>query len=141
MTVRRWRLKRGLGVKGLGPVQAIAAWLAAWALVFAVWLVALADTTTSRQWIWLFSVPGGEWTWGALFAAGAALSAVGLWSRRYRVAAAGQFVIGTDCLAVAVLYVIAPRFLENIVTLNYLPWIAVAGVLYYLTAANWSETW
>lgn len=136
-----WRGDEFDGLRELGPVQALVAWLSMWAVLFAGWLVMLADTTTSRQWIWLMSVPGGEWTWAALFTSGAVLSAIGLWLRRYRLVAAGQFLIGTNCLAVAVLYVISPKFLENMVTLNYMPWIAIAVVLYFLTAANLSETW
>lgn len=126
-------------VRDSGPMRALGAGLTFWAAMFAVFALLTGNKVTTGQWLYLFSVPGGYYSWAAMFGTSALVSAWGLWTRRYRVAAVGMFGTGTGCLAIAALYLMAPLFGDELITMGWTPWVLGAGVFYYLTAQNWTD--
>jgi hypothetical protein len=126
MTIRESGLATGIG------------WaVALWACLYTIDLAARADQVTSKQWQYLMSVPGGQWSWTALFGMGGLLLLVGMLTRLYRLRAVGCAILGTGALTIAAFYWCAPTIDPGLTTLGYHPWYAWGIVLMFCAAVNW----
>lgn len=119
-----------------GIIAGIGWAFAAWAWAFTCALAYWADDVTSKQWQFLMTIPGHQWTWVGLFGTGATVLAVGMATARYRLRAAGLLVIGLSCLGIATFYAWAP-ILNGLVTLGSFPWLIPTGITAALAVLNW----
>jgi hypothetical protein len=114
--------------------------LTGWLWWFTVDLVWRADNVTSRQWQYLMSVPGHQWTWAALYAAAALILTVGMITTRYRLRSAGLAIGGFGALLIAAFYALAPDIGAGLTTLGYHPWLLGGGAMLLAAVVNWRPT-
>lgn len=86
-----------MSLRASGFLNGIGWMLTAWGIGFTLDLVARADNVTSPQWRYLMSVPGGEWSWVAVFGSGTVLLIAGMLSQAYKVRAFGCAVMAVGC--------------------------------------------
>jgi hypothetical protein len=120
----------------------IASWtLAGWLAWFTADLIFRAANVTSRQWLYLMSIPGHQWTWAGVFGTAAALTTAGLVTRRRRITAAGCAVMTFGCGLIAVFYLVAPWVADpSLVTLGYAPWMMCAFIAALATVIYWKPS-
>lgn len=97
---------------------------------FSVLIVAMAPYLTSRQWTYLLSIPGGEWTWLALFGSAAVAALYGLRRRRKWPIVAGLFLMASWCTCIVAFYIAASFYDPALINLGYVPWGGMAAVMY-----------
>lgn len=114
--------------------------LSSWSLLFAVLLAWLGDKVTSRQWLYLLSVPGHKWFWAVLFGSAAVMVLWGLTRGGYGWRGAGLFLAAVGCTIIAGFYLFSPLIDPGLLTLGYIPWFPGAGFLAWLAAINWRPT-
>lgn len=114
--------------------------LTLWGLGFTCDLAARADNVTSRQWQYLMSVPGNQWTWVAIFGSGAALLIAGMLTHVYRLRALGCAAMAFGSLLIGGFYVVAPAIDVGLTTLGYWPWFLTTLVMIVGACANWRPT-
>jgi len=124
-------------------VPVVTALIAAITAVFVTMLVFAAHLVTSPQWRYLFSVPGGQWSWAALFGAATLLMAVGLALHRHRVTAIGYGLLTFGSALISAFYLAAPLIDPGLVTFDWYPWAialipGLVGTVLYLKPASWS---
>ena len=124
-------------IRDSGVAAAIGWAMTAWAALFALNTVLVADHLTSPQWRSLMTVPGGKWFWTGVFGAGAINLAIGLVARRYGVRGTGFALIGAGCFLIAVFYLIAPLFRLGPITLGYWPWLVPVALGMLGAIVNW----
>jgi hypothetical protein len=120
-----------------GIARGFAKFLGIWALVFAAAAVFLGDRLTSKQWTYLFSVPGGKVFWAILFGMGGLITLWGVYRTHYSSCATGLFLMGSGCGAVAMFYLLAPLIDRGLLTLGWVPWGLGVGVTYFFAIINW----
>lgn len=111
--------------------------LTTWAGWFTTDLVWRADQITSRQWLYLMSVPGHQWSWAGLFGSGVMLLVLGLVGTRYRLRAAGFALIAVGTGLIAGFYLAAPFIDPGLTTLGYHPWLLSMVVMLFCAVVNW----
>ncbi|AER47498.1 hypothetical protein PBI_DYLAN_70 [Mycobacterium phage Dylan] len=126
-----------------GLITVVAAMMSVVTLVLVVALLFWADSITSTQWKYLFTFPGGEFSWAAVFGTAAVLMISGLATRRHRVTALGHAVLGVAAGVIAVFYAVAPVLEETMVTFGWYPWLLVLipsafGTVIYWRPVRWS---
>lgn len=109
----------------------------AW-MLFAVLCAWLGDDVTSRQWVYLMGVPGGNWFWSIVFCGGALAGLLGVTTHLYRLTAAGLFVDGLACLLIASFYVFAPLIDPGMITLGYVVWFITAVLSFFAAVVSWA---
>ena len=115
---------------GIGTVIAI------WAAGFTVDLIARADAVTSAQWRYLMSVPGGKWTWSALFLTASLTLTYSLATHHTTIRALGYALLALGCGAIAGFYIVAPLIDPGLTTLGYWPWLLAAAAMMFLAVAH-----
>jgi hypothetical protein len=116
--------------------RALAAFTAVTWLVFAVLCAWLGNAVTSKQWVYLMSIPGGKWFWAGTFGIGSAVALYGIIKRCYRLTAIGLFVVGTCCFLIFAFYLLAPLIDPGLMTLGYVVWFFGTVPVYALAAVN-----
>lgn len=109
---------------------------------FAVALILWSDQVTSPQWRYLFTFPGGQYSWAAIFAAASACMIVGLPRRWYLLVALGNAALGVGSALVATFYAVAPMLGEGMVTFGWYPWLvalipSTLGAVIYWRPTRW----
>jgi hypothetical protein len=113
-----------------------------WAITVWSWwytadLTFRATDVTSSQWVYLMSVPGGHWTWAALFGWAAINLTTGMLMRRYWLRAVALALMGFGCFFTSAFYVAAPLIEPGLLTLGYHGWFLSCGLLLFLAVVNW----
>lgn len=117
--------------------------LGLWGLLFGVALGYWGDNVTSKQWLYLLSVPGHQWTWEGVFGTSGLLIVIGLLKQgRYLMRSLGCLGVASGCLAITALYAAAPLIDPGLLTFGSFAWILGAGAGYLLAVINWRPiTW
>ena len=116
--------------------------LAFWSIFFALDTMRIGALVTSKQWQYLMSVPGGRFSWAALYLSGGIIIVYGLVRKRYRVMSGGLFLMAVGMISTALFYFFAPYLNADFLTLGYWIWLLGAGICTFVAAVNWSEeTW
>lgn len=110
--------------------------------MFVVALVLWSDQVTSPQWRYLFTFPGGKWTWSGLFGFATLAMLTGLVTRWHWLTAIGNAVLGISCALVAVFYAVAPVVGQGVVTFGWYPWLMALipsslGAVIYWKPTQW----
>lgn len=103
-----------------------------WSLGTALLLGILGDVLTSKQWVYLLSIPGGKWTWALMFGTAGLLACVGLWTHRRVLVTTGLFLSGTWCLCVVLFYLVAPFYDTTLFNLGFCPWCGMGVLMVFL---------
>lgn len=114
--------------------------LTVWGLGFTCDLAARADNVTSRQWHYLMSVPGNQWSWAAIFGAGTALLIAGMLTNVYRLRAIGCGAMAFGSGLTVAFYMAAPMIDPGLTTLGYWPWIFTMLGMIVGAVVNWNPT-
>lgn len=125
-----------MATRETSPVRWAGFFINCWAVAFALGCAVIGDKVTSTQWKYLMSIPGGKWTWAIVFAASGVLGLCGLVRKRYGLTVIGAGGVGFSCLGIAVFYIMAPFFLDNLLTLGFMPWLGFGGVAIGVGAMN-----
>lgn len=111
--------------------------LTAWAWWLTADLAWRGDNVTSRQWQYLMSVPGHQWTWVVLFGAGAFILSLGMVAADYTSRAIGLVILSLGAGAIAAFYLTAPLIDPGLTTLGYHPWLLCAAGMLPCAVVNW----
>ncbi len=121
------------------PFQWLTAGLACWSALFAFDLIRMGARLTSKQWLYILSVPGGKWTWATVFGVAALVVALGFWVRSYRLKALGLVTMSAGCFAFVVLYLSIANAADPVATLGYWPWAVAGCCMSFVAAVNWVD--
>ncbi len=113
--------------------------LAIWSWMFATDMAGRADQITSRQWQYLMSVPGHQWSWTAVFFMAAVITTIGLLAEhhKYVIRAFGLGLMSLGALGIGVFYIVAPLIDRGLTTLGYHPWFITGSLMLFAAVANW----
>lgn len=118
------------------PIRMMSLGVAVWSILFALLVLKYGDRVTSKQWQYLMDFPGGRYAYFGLFGIAGLLGIVGWLKHQYSLKATGLAMTGVGCFGIAVFYLLAPAFIEELFTLGWLIWVLGAGVALYLGVIN-----